>query len=100
MTAVLLDQSPPAWNVAQLSRVLADGIKDGKNGYREVWCIYYQINGAAVAAWLLTALVVAVIVGLSVGFGVHDGKLGLGVGGTLLTILATIQASIIMWKTY
>ncbi|KAH3954210.1 hypothetical protein HBI25_015220 [Parastagonospora nodorum] len=64
------------------------------------WCFYYKLDGTAAAFWLLFALVLAIVVGASVGFGSSDGKLGLGVGGGLLAVLTAVQVAIIMWKTY
>jgi hypothetical protein len=100
MTNILLDTSTPIPSTKELHEHLLKGIQNGNGGHTKVWCYYYEFSALAAAIWLLTALVVATIMGLAVGGATGDGKLGLGVGGGLLAVLMTIHMAISMCYKY
>jgi hypothetical protein len=100
MTKLLLDPSAPVPTTDSLRVYLIKGVQTEHDGYVQLWCFYHELDGVAAASWLLLALSLATVVGLAIGFGLKDGKLGLGVGTGLLAVLTTIQGAVIMRTTY
>jgi hypothetical protein len=94
MTNILLHTSIPIPSTKELREYLLKGIQNDNGGSTKVWYYYYAFSAWAAAVWLLTALVVATIVGLAVGGATGDGRLGLGVAGGVLATLTTIHAAI------
>lgn len=97
MTNILVNASTPIPTTKELRKHLLRGMHDDNGEERKVWCYYHARNAVGEAVWLLMALMVSIIVGLSVGDTTGDGKLGLGVGGGVFVVLATVHAAILMY---
>ncbi|KAJ4413263.1 hypothetical protein N0V91_000237 [Didymella pomorum] len=92
--------SVPAPQYGSLHAYLVDAVQDGHPYYTEVWCFYHATSGRMAAAWLLIALIIAMLIGLGVGVGCGDGGFGLDVGTGTLAVLTAIHLAILLRMMY
>jgi len=67
-----------------------------EKGDVQVWAFYTELDGFTASMWLLLAVAVAFVSGLSTGVGVEDGKLGMSVGTSVLAGLTTMHGVIML----
>jgi hypothetical protein len=96
LTTLVFDTRDPVPVDGNLYAYLVNGLGDSNQGYEEVWCFYYALNRTAASIWMLIALAAASLVGLAVGFGTRDGKLGMGVGGGILGVLMCVHGAAVV----